>query len=213
MEKVIGQRVLGGVVLIAAAILFLPMVLEGAGVAALQPPEIPAKPALPSAGDLAPGLQAQAAELEKNIADSHGEPTFYPVQPATQSAPETTEDVPERFRLAETAPVSVAAELEVKPVVKSKPKPATISSAKAESQGLPSAWVVQVASLSNKASADELVTRLRTRGFRAAAVQHGSVFKVSVGPELNRGIADSLKQRLSDDAELKLNGFIVPYRP
>ena len=100
MEKVIGQRVLGGVVIVAAAILFLPMVLEGAGVAALQPPEIPAKPTVPTANDLAPALQNQASELETSIADSHGEPTFYPVQPTTQAAPETTEEVPERFRVA-----------------------------------------------------------------------------------------------------------------
>ncbi len=271
MEKVIGQRVLGGVVLVAAAILFLPMVLEGAGVAALQPPEIPAKPAVPTANDLAPALQDQAAELEKSIADSHGEPTFYPVQPTTQAAPETTEDVPERFRLAgenekanapaaakpvaptpikaaptvaaTTKPVEAkaaaapavetkatsASKPEPTPVVKTEakpdPKPATKAEVKAgpksvanveakpAGQGLPSAWVVQVASLSSKASADDLVARLRKNGFRASAAEQGGVFKVSVGPELDRGIAESLKQRLSADAELKLNGFIVPYRP
>lgn len=264
MEKVIGQRVLGGVVLVAAAILFLPMVLEGAGVAALQPPEIPAKPAVPTANDLAPALQDQAAELEASIADSHGEPTFYPVQPTTQAAPETTEDVPERFRLAgenektsapaaakpaAPAPVKVAPTVvattkpvevksaeakiaaapavetkaapvskpEAKPVVKteakSDPKPAIKAEAKPAGPGLPSAWVVQVASLGSKASADDLVARLRKNGFRASAVEQGGVFKVSVGPELDRGIAESLKQRLSADAELKLNGFIVPYRP
>jgi DedD protein len=271
MEKVIGQRVLGGVVLVAAAILFLPMVLEGAGVAALQPPEIPAKPAVPTANDLAPALQDQAAELETSIADSHGEPTFYPVQPTTQAAPETTEDVPERFRLAgenekantptvakpaAPAPVKVAPTVaattkpveakvaaapavetkaapvskpEAKPVVKteakSDPKPAIKAEVKAEPKpvakleakpagpGFPSAWVVQVASLSSKASADDLVARLRKNGFRASAAEQGGVFKVSVGPELDRGIAESLKQRLSADAELKLNGFIVPYRP
>ena len=275
MEKVIGQRVLGGVVLVAAAILFLPMVLEGAGVAALQPPEIPAKPAVPTANDLAPALQAQAAELEASIADSHGEPTFYPVQPTTQAAPETTEDVPERFRLAgenekANAPASVAAakpaapapikaaptvaattkpveakaagskvaaapaveakaapaskpeaksvvKTETKPVikaeVKTEPKPVSKAETKPAGQGLPSAWVVQVASLGSKASADDLVTKLRKNGFRASAVEQDGVFKVSVGPELDRGIAESLKQRLSADAELKLNGFIVPYRP
>ncbi|MEO6699004.1 MAG: SPOR domain-containing protein, partial [Paraperlucidibaca sp.] len=197
-----------------------------------------------------------AAELEKNIADSHGEPTFYPMQPTTQSAPETTEDVPERFRLAENTPTGAATEKTVavpvpvkpvvekptekmpvkvaekvavastvkaqpvaaakpiaKPAVQYEPKPAATTDAKPDSQGLPGAWVVQVASVSSKASADDLVSRLRKRGFRASAAQQGSVFKVSVGPELDRGIAESLKQRLSADAELKLNGFIVPYRP
>lgn len=259
MEKVTGQRVLGGVVLVAAAILFLPMVLEGAGVAALQPPEIPAKPAVPTANDLAPALQDQAVELEKSIADSHGEPTFYPVQPTAQAAPETTEDVPERFRLAgeneksnapaaakpvapapavatkakvvetKVADAKVAStpviEAKAKPEVKADPKPAVKVEVKTEpkpvakaeakpaGQGLPDAWVVQVASLSSKASADDLVARLRKNGFRASAVEQGGVFKVSVGPELDRGIAESLKQRLSADTELKLNGFIVPYRP
>lgn len=252
MDNVIGQRVLGGVVLVAAAILFLPLVLEGAGVAALQPPEIPAKPVTPTAGDLAPALQGQAAELEQAIAESHGEPTFYPVQPTTQTVPETTEDVPERFRLAEEtkpvakpvvkkpepstpapekpAPVASALKSEnkpapktdSKPVAKAEPKSASPAEPKAaakpaqsvsSSPGLPSAYVVQVASLSSQASADELVSRLRKRGFRASAVAQGNTVKVSVGPELDRSIAESLRQRLSADPELKLNGFIVPYRP
>lgn len=228
MDRVIGQRVLGGVVLVAAAVLFLPMVLEGAGVAALQPPEIPAKPTVPTAGDLAPALQDQAATLETDIAESHGEPTFYPVQPATRAAPEATEAVPERFRLAEP---EVAPPPEAKPVAEPTPAPKAVTKSASKpkakpapepkakpvpelkAKSLPDAWVVQVASLSSKASADDLVARLRERGFRAAATNINGAYKISVGPELDRAIAESLKERLRNDSELKLNGFILPYRP
>jgi len=88
MDIAVKQRILGGVVLVAAAILFLPVVLEGAGVKALQPPAPPAPPTTPTTQDLAPALQKQAQGLAKDISASHGEPTFYPVVPAASEGGE-----------------------------------------------------------------------------------------------------------------------------
>jgi len=86
MDIAVKQRILGGVVLVAAAILFLPVVLEGAGVKALQPPAPPTPPTTPTTQDLAPALQQQAQGLAQDISASHGEPTFYPVVPAAGEA-------------------------------------------------------------------------------------------------------------------------------
>lgn len=101
MDIAVKQRILGGVVLVAAAILFLPVVLEGAGVKALQPPAPPTPPVTPTTQDLAPALQQQAQDLAKDIRDSHGEPTFYPVEPVVSEEAVPTPATPEQFRLVE----------------------------------------------------------------------------------------------------------------
>jgi len=73
--------------------------------------------------------------------------------------------------------------------------------------------VVQVASLSAKEKADELVARLRSKGYRATAVYQTSMWKVVVGPELRKEVAESIKQRLAADPELKLSGWVQAWKP
>lgn len=103
MDIAAKQRILGGVVLVAAAILFLPVVLEGAGVKALQPPAPPTPPATPATQDLAPALQQQSQGLAKDIQASHGEPTFYPVEPVVTEEAAPTPATAEQFRLVESS--------------------------------------------------------------------------------------------------------------
>jgi len=111
MDIAVKQRILGGVVLVAAAILFLPVVLEGAGVKALQPPAPPTPPTTPTTQDLAPALQQQAQGLAKDISASHGEPTFYPVEPVAGEETAPTPATAEQFRLVDPSkakPTAVA---------------------------------------------------------------------------------------------------------
>lgn len=288
MELAVKQRVLGGIILVASAVLFLPVLLDGAGVVSLQAPQIPAEPSLPSDQMLAPVLDEKAKALEAAIDSERAEPTFFPIQP--QDTPTRESVTEERFHIVEAAPSEpvekpqelrttdvaepAAAPASVKPpvvapekiqqalaatlaekkqapahtVVKTEPvkvqavktesktyqrpqvaelpvnKPTptlTATSklepaAKAESEAAakaPAAWVVQVASLSSKESADALVAKLRAKGLRAAVGKAGENFKVSVGPELDRDLAEALKARINSDASLGLTGFITPYRP
>lgn len=90
---------------------------------------------------------------------------------------------------------------------------AAASKAEKPSADLPSAWVVQVASLSSRDKADELVKKLRQKGYRATVQSQGSAWRVWVGPELRREVAESIKAKLAADGELKLSGWIQAYHP
>lgn len=290
MDIAVKQRILGGVVLLAAAILFLPVVLEGAGVKALQPPTPPAPPTTPTTKDLAPALQPQAQALAESISASHGEPTFYPVEPAVVEEPAPLPATPEQYRLEEpkAAPVAVApvaaasgaaasgaaeksatdkaavdkaaadkraaekaaadkraaeklaaeklaaekkaaaAKAEVAKAEAAKAEAAKKAAAKVEAEktlsaeakvandpdpALPQAWVVQVARLNAPEKANALVEKLRAKGYRASKAGAGDSWRVIIGPELDRSVAESIKRRLAEDPQLKLSGWIQAYRP
>lgn len=275
MDIAVKQRILGGVVLLAAAILFLPVVLEGAGVKALQPPTPPAPPSTPTTKDLAPALQPQAQALAESISASHGEPTFYPVEPAVLEEPAPLPATPEQYRLEESksAPVAAApftaasgsaeknatdkaaadkraaekaaadkraadklaaeklaaekkvaaAKAEVAKAEAAKKAAAKVEAEKALSAeakvandpdpALPQAWVVQVARLNAPEKANALVEKLRAKGYRASKAGAGDSWRVIIGPELDRSVAESIKRRLAEDPQLKLSGWIQAYRP
>ena len=81
MDKGIKQRLLGGIVLVAGAILLLPYVIENAGTGLPPRPQIPAHPVVPAADDMAPKLDQQKAELNGAIDEAHSDQNFYPVSP------------------------------------------------------------------------------------------------------------------------------------
>jgi cell division septation protein DedD len=286
MEKAIKQRLLGGLVLVAGAALFLPMLLDGSG-AALTVPPLPAAPKVPAVDAVAPPLDAQVKQADAAVdaahatdnatpADSQASATTEPegdvapdaaavtAEPARPAKPAvddskriaaekaaqdkaaqdkaaqekaaqqkalqdkaTAQDKAkaeaEKARLAavarqeaakqeaakreaarqEAARKAAAAKVAtVKPVADSKPAVA-----------LPEAWVVQVASLSARDKADALVQKLRQKNYRAVLHQQGSVWKVVIGPELRKEVAESIKSRLAADPDLKLSGWVQAYKP
>lgn len=266
MEKAIKQRLLGGLVLIAGAALFLPMLLDGAG-APLAVPAMPTPPEVESVEQVAPRLDAEVQAAEQSVTAAHADSTFaesteVPASmeedvsadaaaaavsaPAVQAvADKLTQDKAaqdkvmqdkteqakaaeekaarvkaeqqkaeqEKMRLA--AEAAKKAELAKKAEAEKKAADAKVAAAKPSTPAatLPEAWVIQVASLSAKDKADALVGKLRQKNYRAVAHQQGAVWKVVVGPELRRDVADSIKSRLAADPELKLNGWVQAYKP
>lgn len=93
-----------------------------------------------------------------------------------------------------------------------KPAPTT-APAPAAAADLPQAWVVQVASLSARDKADALAQKLRQKGYRSLVQGQEGAWKVLVGPELNRAVADTIKQKLAADSELKLSGWVQAWKP
>jgi len=305
MDIAVKQRILGGVVLISAAILFLPVVLEGAGVKALQPPAPPTPPTTPTVQDLAPALQQQAQGLAKDISASHGEPTFYPVEPVVSDTPAPAPAIAEQPRLVDPVvakPAAVVqaphevdalaeqqlaanqaaeksaqlkAEAAAEAAAQAKRNNAIAEKAKAvdtkaeqklaaekkaladkasadkaavaklanekkaaaeklaadkaaaakavavkvpapsadPDPALPQVWVVQVARLNAQDKANALGEKLRARGYRATVSGAGDSWRVIIGPELDKAVAESVKRRLAEDPQLKLSGWIQPYRP
>jgi DedD protein len=76
-----------------------------------------------------------------------------------------------------------------------------------------SAWVIQVASLSNQANADALAAKLRQAGFDAfveqAYVDERNLYRIRVGPEIDRARADRSAGRILEQFNLK--GQVIRY--
>lgn len=260
MEKAIKQRLLGGLVLVAGAALFLPMLLDGAG-APLTVPPMPAPPKVPALEAIAPKLDQQVKAADQSVAAAHEGQTFVPTTPAMEEevaadaaaeqvsvAPSAAAGVSakaaedsKRLAAAKAASEKMAQEqVAQEQAAQEKRARETVEKAKTGQQAaqktlqkipdstkattvvtaatarpavLPEAWVVQVASLASREKADALVQSLRKKGYRAVVHQQGSAWKVVIGPELNREVAESTKSRLAADTEFKLNGWVQSYKP
>lgn len=76
------------------------------------------------------------------------------------------------------------------------------------------AWVVQVASVSDKNKADALSAKLSAKGYRSRVVKSGESWKIVVGPELDKSKAQSLKGKINDDSGLGISGaWVAPWKP
>ncbi|RZU46883.1 sporulation related protein [Fluviicoccus keumensis] len=97
MDTAIKQRILGGVVLLAGAAIFLPLMLDGTGARLLSRLEpIPAHPLAPTAEKAAPNLDGQAQSAEQAVDQAHEDSTaFYPVgEPQPGIPADTASQVP-----------------------------------------------------------------------------------------------------------------------
>ena len=91
------------------------------------------------------------------------------------------------------------------------PAPTQAGANKVDPNGLPVSWSVQLASLSNRARADELQKQLRSQGYNAYVRSFDGMNRVFVGPVVERAEADRLRDQLGK--QQKLNGFVVRFQP
>ncbi len=84
-----------------------------------------------------------------------------------------------------------------------------------DADGLPLAWVIQVASLSRRDAAVQLRDRLREAGHRAYVEPErrngGEVYRVLVGPHLSRAEAESVKAAI--DTGFSVDALIRRFQP
>jgi DedD protein len=196
-SKVFKQRMIGALVLIALAVIFLPMLFSRQDDTVRQvqvdPPAAPQAPALP------PVQVEPVAVPEPQILPAHA-PSM-PIQPAP-----TAPAVPTAKKPVETVqPSAPVAAAKVAPVA----KPDTGS--RIDPNGLPVSWSVQLASLSNRAGADTLQKSLRAQGYNAYVRTAGGKNRVFVGPLVERAEAERLRDVIN--RQQKLQGFVVRFEP
>lgn len=85
MEKAIKQRLLGGLVLVAGAALFLPVLLDGSG-ASLTIPPMPAAPEVAAVEDMAPRLDQKVEAADQEIDTAHAGRDALPPDTAASAA-------------------------------------------------------------------------------------------------------------------------------
>jgi len=219
VDNLVKQRVIGAVVLVALAVIFVPMLLDKPE-DALGPvgSNLPDRPDMTVADRIEPltlpepPVEADPATvvLDQPSVDSvaAGDAALAEaVQQSDQNAMAATETVVEPEAPVTAAPEVPAPVTETPPATATAPEPAP-----AETKVL-SGWVVQLAALSKQDNALALRERLRGLGYTAFVEEiktsNGIQYRVRVGPELERSNADNLRNRLEE--QVKIKGIVMKY--
>ncbi|MGN2623949.1 SPOR domain-containing protein [Stutzerimonas balearica] len=193
LDRGLKQRMVGALVLVALAVIFLPMLLSSKDErrpVEVDAPPMPAPTAQIDVAEPQPGSVPEGFEIVEDDAleSSNGEaPAITAPGPAT---PPTASAEP-------TAP-------EAKPEPEPEPK-------RLDAANLPVSWSVQLASLSNRQSAEALQARLRAQGYNAYVRTVDGMNRVFVGPLIERDEANKLRDQLH--RQQKLDGFVVRFKP
>lgn len=192
LDKGLKQRMVGALVLLALAVIFLPMLLsreDESRRVLVDAPEMPAAPEMPN-------VEVQPVAVP--------EPQLLPDEPVGPDAVQSLEPVeaPSLEQPAVAAvPVPAAAPMAAPPVAPSK----------LDANSLPISWSVQLASLSSSDGAQKLQKTLRSQGYNAYIRSVDGMNRVFVGPLIERAEADRLRDQLN--RQHKLNGFVVRFQP
>ncbi|MHC8339993.1 SPOR domain-containing protein [Pseudomonas sp. HLT2-19-2] len=213
LDKAYKQRMVGALVLVALAVIFLPMLFSRQDEQRQVTVEAPAAPQAPSMPQVqvepvvVPEPQALPQEpvpSDDEIAQQEASST--PIAPSVPVAP-----VPAAKPVAPApVPVTKPATAPSQPITAAPGKPDTTQS-RVDANGLSVSWSVQLASLTSRASAENLQKSLRSQGYNAYIRTADGKNRVFVGPLIERAEADRLRDLLSRQQNLK--GFVVRFQP
>ncbi|MFJ2489544.1 SPOR domain-containing protein [Pseudomonas sp. NPDC087639] len=212
LDKAYKQRMVGALVLVALAVIFLPMLFSRQDEQRQVTVEAPAAPQAPSV----PQVQLESVAVP--------EPQALPQEPVPadeEVAEDTAPAAPIAPAPAPTAPIAIAKPTAPPAVAKPIPAPAQpiaaastkpdAAQSRVDANGLSVSWSVQLASLSSRASAESLQKNLRSQGYNAYIRSADGKNRVFVGPLIERAEADRLRDLLSRQQNLK--GFVVRFQP
>lgn len=216
MNDILKQRLVGALILVALGVIFWPIIfvdpqsdgsiedlripprpqVDTTPIAAPDPTELRASPSLEGAlaeeeeaaevGDVMPWTESTAdAAAGVELADAGG------------PGPETEETEP----AAPPGPGETRDEAPVQPQL--------------DGQGVPIAWMLQVASVSSQDKAEALRQRLEAMGEKAwvdpVNVGGRTMYRVNVGPKFERARLDTLRPQV--DAEFGVKSLVRRYLP
>lgn len=188
LDRRLKQRMVGALVLLALAAVFLPMLFNRADQPRAVRVEAPPMPAAPAP------LQIETPEPDVP-------------EPSLAEAPASAPAV-EAAAVAVPEPVAPPPPA-VAPPVRSEPVAAPAS--RLDGDGLPLSWSVQLVSLSNAARAQELQQRLRQQGHNAYIRSVDGMQRVFVGPLLDKSEAQRLAQEIG--RQQRLSPIVVRFQP
>ncbi|MGG7674535.1 SPOR domain-containing protein [Pseudomonas sp. WC2] len=210
LDKAYKQRMVGALVLVALAVIFLPMLFSRQDEQRQVTVEAPASPQAPAM----PQIQMETVAVP--------EPQALPQEPVPTDD-EVAEDTAPAAPVAATpaAPIMITKPAAPPAVAKSIPAPAQpiaaasskpdTTQSRVDANGLSVSWSVQLASLSSRASAESLQKTLRSQGYNAYIRSADGKNRVFVGPLIERAEADRLRDLLGRQQNLK--GFVVRFQP
>lgn len=197
LDKGLKQRMVGALVLLALAVIFLPMLLSREDESQRVQVDAPAMPVAPEA----PEVELQPVAVP--------EPQLLPDEPIGADADAAQSLEPSEPVVSElpAEPITSATPAAMpEPVLTPPPAPS-----KLDANSLPISWSVQLASLSSSDGAQKLQKTLRSQGYNAYIRSVDGMNRVFVGPLIERAEADRLRDQLN--RQHKLNGFVVRFQP
>jgi DedD protein len=185
LEERLKQRLLGGAVLVALIVIFVPMLIE-------EPVETytisdHSVPTMPAVKKTMPEKRVQQSKV-------------------TESRPAMTlEEAPQPQEI--TKPEPIVTPPEAKPVTE------PIKAENRRDKPSPTAWIIQVASLTNEKNAEKLVKDLRKAEMPAqmekVRLNGKPHYRVRVGPEVDHRLAEKMVTKIKQT--FKLNRKLMRY--
>lgn len=203
-ESKLKQRIVGALVLIALAVIFLPMLLKQEDPARKVVVEAPPMPAIPEQ----PQYPVTEVAVPEPVLDDEWDGAVITEQsPSIDSASTAPAAVV-------PAPAAAVVAQSVQPVVtqsvSKKPEQPVIAPA-IDKNNLPVSWSVQLASLTSKANAEALRDAYRNKQYNAYVRSSEGVHRVLIGPLIKESDAQSMCKSLK--AREKQECFVVRYQP
>jgi DedD protein len=185
MDQKLKQRLVGAVVLISLAVIFIPVILEG--------PDDEWTPRVQEI-PVPPQIEYQA-EIELPVPEETPAPAPETTPPAAAPLPETqTADVPPQPAEQPAPPAPV------------QPEPVAEQAAAAPAAAAGS-WVIQVGSFSQQLNASGLRDRLKKTGYNSRLQEitsgNGKAWRVLVGPFDTRAAAEKQRDRITGQHHMK----------
>jgi DedD protein len=206
MDQMLKQRLIGAIVIIALAVIFIPMILEGPEKGSSTRTEnLPPPPAIDYQTEVelpVPAAASESSEMPAGTAAPEQEVSALPeaAVPPAEPAPVATPAPVKPVETAAPPPAPKPAVAKQPPPPPEKPAPKTVSAA---AQG---GWVLQVGSFTQQANAQSLRDRLKKAGYQVsmqvAKGADGSVHRVLVGPVSDRTAAEKLRDKLAHEQKL-----------
>jgi DedD protein len=216
MDQMLKQRLIGAIVIISLAVIFIPMILEGPD-DALSPrtQDMPPPPTIDYQTEVELPVPAETTEASEAAAPvvTEQEVAAIPEPPTAQPEPtvKPPEVVTKHPEAAIKPPAAVASAKTLKPAVSKQPPPQASAKSAAEPPSAAGAWIVQVGSFGQQPNAVSLRDRLKKSGYPAFVQEvkgvDGHTYRVAIGPETDRGEAEKLRDKLA--RELRLKGMVL----
>ena len=197
------QRIVGALVLVALAVIFVPMLFNRDDADQQIAVDAPAMPETPAA----PIIETQPVEVP---------------EPAVEAIPEDYEIIEEDSVAESSIPANPidpvpaealpAPEASEQAVTAAPPlMPENAEEQRLDTANLQVSWSVQLASLSSRENAEKLQKTLRSQGYNAYIRTADGMNRVFVGPLVERAEANRLRDQLQ--RQHKLDGFVVRFKP
>lgn len=214
LDKAYKQRMVGALVLVALAVIFLPMLFSRQDEQRQVTVDAPAAPQAPAVAQIQMETVAvpepQVLPQEPVPSDDEVAEQTAPAAPIASAAPAPAPAPVAKPVAPAPAPVAKPVTAPAQPIAALSAKPDTTQS-RVDANGLSVSWSVQLASLSSRASAESLQKTLRSQGYNAYIRSADGKNRVFVGPLIERAEADRLRDLLSRQQNLK--GFVVRFQP